>query len=263
MRRRVLITGASSGIGAALARLLTERGDTVGICARRGDRLAEVPAAHRWTVDLADLDGIEPFAARVEREMGGVDVLVNNAGAPRRRAMTAITPAEFDETMRLNFSSPVRLTLALLPAMLARGDGLVVNVSSMGTRTAAARVGAYASAKAALNHFTEALYFDLVGSGVRAKLFIPGSTASEFSTPKDGNDPPFPQDPRYVMQPDDVARAFADFIDDESDAFEAFANEAHARQTSAKYADHNAFLAAYRERLGAAAAAAIDRGRRS
>jgi short-subunit dehydrogenase len=252
MSRRVLITGASSGIGAALASELANRGDTVAICARRADRLAEVPATHRFTVDLADLDRIDGFARDVEDALGGVDVLVNNAGASRRRSMIAITPDELDETMRVNFTSAVRLTSALLPGMLERGDGQIVNVSSMGTRSAAARVGAYAAAKSALNHYTEALWFDLDGTGVRAKLFIPGSTATEFSIDRPGNDPPFPQDPRYVMAPEDVARAFADFIDDDSGVFEGFASDAHRRQSSKKYVDHNAFLATYREQIAAA-----------
>jgi short-subunit dehydrogenase len=252
MGRRVLITGASSGIGAALAKELTDRGDTVAICARRADRLAEVPAARRYAIDLSDIDGLDAFVRQVESDLGGIDVLVNNAGASRRRPMTAITPAEFDETMRINFTSPMRLTLAALPAMLARDDGQVVNVSSMGTRSAAARVGAYAAAKSALNHFTEGLWFDLNGTGVRAKLFIPGTTATEFSIDRPGNDAPFPQDPRFTMSADEVARAMAEFIDDDSGVFECFASDAHRAQSQTKYADHNAFLASARDRIAAA-----------
>src|SRR5664279_3905720 len=85
--KHVLVTGASSGIGAALAEGFAAAGATVGICARREDRLAEVltrcrahsPDSRMWTVDLADLDGIAGFAAQVSDELGGVDVLVNNA----------------------------------------------------------------------------------------------------------------------------------------------------------------------------------------
>lgn len=243
------MTGASSGIGAALAAELVARGDEVAICARRGDRLAEVPAEHRFTVDLADLDAIPSLVASVQDAMGGVDVLVNNAGAPRRRRAHVLTHDELDETMRVNFTSAVHLALALLPGMIERRSGVVVNVSSMGTRSLAARVGAYAAAKAALNHFTEALYFDLAGTGVRAKLFIPGSTATEFSTDKPGNDAPFPQDPRTILDPADVARALADFIDDESDDFERFVIDAHREQSVKKYADHNAYLAAARRAM--------------
>ena len=94
--KKVLITGASAGLGAALALGFAEQGATVGICARRADRLAEVvtrlqvlsPDSRAWTVDLNDLDGIAAFAAEVENQFGGVDILINNAGIPKRRDVT-------------------------------------------------------------------------------------------------------------------------------------------------------------------------------
>jgi short-subunit dehydrogenase len=242
MGRRVVVTGASSGIGAAVARKLTEAGDTVAVCARRADRLAEVPAALRCTVDVSDLAAVEAFGAQVEAELGGVDLLVNNAGAPRRRPMQRITLDEFHETMAVNFWSAVHLVHVLLPGMLERNSGTIINVSSMGTRTLAGRTGAYTSAKGALNHYTEALHLDLVNTDVRAKLFIPGSTATEFSTPKSGNDDPFPQDPAGVMAVDDVADALIAFVD--SDDFEGYANPLFAKLTAKKYADHSAYIAA-------------------
>lgn len=245
MSRTVVITGASSGIGAALAHRLHARGDTVAICARRGERLAEVPAALWASVDVGDRESLVAFAATVEREFGHVDVLVNNAGSARRRRMQAIEPEEFDETMRVNFWSAVHLTSALLPGMLARNEGTIVNVSSMGTRVIAARTGAYTAAKAALNHYTEALHVDLIDTGVRAKLFIPGSTATEFSVPKDGNDEPFPMDPRSIMSAEDVAEALERCLED--DRFESYANDDFATQTARKYADHNAFVLQMRE----------------
>jgi short-subunit dehydrogenase len=258
---RVLVTGASSGIGAETAVLLGGLGARVGICARRADRLhktrdrcleAGAPECAVWTVDLNDLDAIDTFGAQVSEEWGGVDALVNNAGASRRRAMDLITRGEWDETMRVNFWSSVRLVEAFLPGMLERHHGRICNVSSMGTRSGARNVGAYAAAKAALNHYTEALYLDLAGSGVHAQLFIPGSTSSEFSTDKAGNDPPTKQDPRSFMSPHDVAVALVEFL--QGDAAEGFASNAHAALSSKKYADHDAWLREYPnmlERIGA------------
>lgn len=254
--RRILVTGASSGIGAATAVAAARRGAVVGICARRTDRLAETLDAvrdagaegHMFTVDLAQLDGLEAFAARVLDELGGLDVVVNNAGAPRRRLMQAITPGEFDETMTVNFTSPVRLTLALLPHFLAQGSGHIVNVSSMGTRSAARNVGAYVAAKAALNAFTEALYLDLVGTGVQAHLFVPGTTATEFSTPKAGNDDPFPQPPGSAMEADEVAEALLGCLD--TSDWETFASDDHRSLAQKKRSDPNAFLARMAQRFG-------------
>ncbi len=241
MGRRVLVTGASSGIGAEVARQLSAAGDTVAVCARRADRLADVPAALRYTVDVGDLDALAAFGAQVQADLGGVDVLINNAGASRRRPMQRITLEEFHETMRVNFFSAVHLTHALLPAMLERDSGTVVNVSSMGTRTLSGRTGAYGSAKGALNHYTEALYLDLVNTNVRAKLFIPGTTKTEFSLPKDGNDAPFPQDPATIMAVEEVAAALIAFVDD--DAFEGYANPMFKTLSAQKYADHPAYVA--------------------
>ncbi|MCY4135032.1 MAG: SDR family oxidoreductase [bacterium] len=246
--QRVLVTGASSGIGAALAVELGRCGAFVGLAARRGDRLEQVLGQVRdaggdgcwWMLDLADLESVAPFAERAWAEMGPIDVLVNNAGAPRRRSMKRLTPEELDETMAVNFTGSARLSLALLPYMLERDSGAIVNVSSMGTQSMAFRTGAYGAAKAALNLFTEGLYFDLVGTGVRAHLFTPGSTATEFSTPKPGNDDPFLQPPDAFMDPVDVAKALIAKLG--TDDFEGFAAPALKETAQAKRADPNGYL---------------------
>jgi short-subunit dehydrogenase len=252
---RVLVTGASSGIGAATALAFAQAGATVGICARRADRLQVVleecrvhaPGSRMWEVDLADLDGIAAFAPRAESELGGIDVLVNNAGVPKRRKTTTMTPDDVEGVMAMNYFSPVRLTLALLPAMVDRGSGHIVNVSSMGAHLVAFGTGAYAASKAALEMFTEALFLELAPTGVRAHLLVPGGTTSEFSTPKDGNDPPFPQDPATLASPEEVAAAIVASI--ANDQFMSFATARDADTAATKAADPNAFLAGMQERL--------------
>jgi NAD(P)-dependent dehydrogenase (short-subunit alcohol dehydrogenase family) len=251
---KVLVTGASSGIGAATARAFARRGDTVGICARREDRLAEVlqdlPGGKMWRVDLADLDGLDAFAARVDDELGGVDVLVNNAGIPKRRRTTTMTAADVESVMATNYFSPVRLTLALLPRMIERGRGDIVNVSSMGVHLVAFGVGAYSASKAALELFTEALYVELPGTGVRAHLVVPGTTATEFSVPREGNDPPLPPGPGAAT-PEEVAAAIVACVADDglSDHYVSYATARDADMSATKAADPNAFLAEMRERL--------------
>jgi short-subunit dehydrogenase len=243
---RALVTGASSGIGAALALALAREGATVGICARRGDRLAEVltgchehaPASRMWVFDVADLDAIPAFADQVASELGDVDILVNNAGIPKRRQIRDLTAAELDEVMRVNFLAPAAFVRAFLPRMLDRGCGRIVNVSSMGVHSLAARVGAYAASKAALELFTEALHLELTGTGVDAQLFVPGTTRTEFSLPREGNDPPF--GPPGGMEPEAVADAIVAQL--RSGAYEVFASEELARIAAAKRRDPGAFL---------------------
>jgi NAD(P)-dependent dehydrogenase (short-subunit alcohol dehydrogenase family) len=250
----ILVTGASSGIGAATARAFAERGATVGVCARRQDRLAEVvadlPGGRSWVVDLADLDGIDAFAARADADMGGIDVLVNNAGIPKRRRTTTMTAADAESVMAMNYFSPVRLTLALLPRMIERGRGDIVNVSSMGVHLVAFGVGAYSASKAALELFTESLYVELPGTGVRAHLVIPGTTVTEFSTPREGNDPPLPPGPTAAT-PEEVAAAIVASVSNDviADQFVSYATARDADTSATKAADPNAFLAQMREAL--------------
>src|SRR5438270_7808776 len=145
----VLVTGASSGIGAALARALAARKVSVGLVARRTDRLEEVladcqktaPRAHMWTADLGDVELAERVALEAWDRFGHLDVLVNNAGIPKRRHVRELT---YDEVGERKFT---RMTLALLPRMLERGSGQVVNVSSVAGRLGNPRESAYSASK--------------------------------------------------------------------------------------------------------------------
>jgi short-subunit dehydrogenase len=200
-----------------------------------------------WAVDLSRLDELDAFAGRASADLGGVDVLVNNAGVPKRRLAAGLGPEDVEGVMAINYFSPVRLTIALLPEMLQRGRGHVVNVSSMGAHSAAYRVGTYAASKAALELFTESLYLELGGTGVVAHLFVPGSTRTEFSTPKEGNDAPFPHDPSAFADPDDVAAALLGSLADPR--FMTFASEREEATATRKAADPNGWLAAMRQRF--------------
>src|ERR1700722_19383521 len=139
---RVLVTGASSGIGAALARMLAKRGATVGLVARRADRLAEVladcrvdaPDSRLWVADLADVELAGRGALPAWDAVGALDCLVENAGVPMRRHTTQLDHATLEWVMQVNFFAPAHMTMELLPRMTQRGEGMIVNVSSVAGR---------------------------------------------------------------------------------------------------------------------------------
>jgi len=191
---RVLVTGASSGIGAAVARDLAGQGATVGICARRVDLLARVlgdcrrtsPASRSWTVDLAELDRLDAFVRRVEEELGGIDVLVNNAGQTFHNDALSTPPRDLEAQLRINYLSPVQLTLAALPAMRERGSGHVVTISSMAARTSTPGESAYAAAKSALSAYVEALAAEQWFGPVGFHLVYPALI--DVTSDEDGDD---------------------------------------------------------------------------
>ena len=184
----ILVTGASSGIGAALAPILAERGATVGIVARRADRLAEVleqcrafsPESRLWTADLGDLDRAEQVAFEAWDAFGGLDVLVNNAAIPKRTHVADLTASDVEHVMDVDFHSPARMSLALLPRMLERGQGQIVFVSSTGGRIPIMNESAYCAAKYAMCGFAEAMQIDLTGTPVEVKLVLPGPIETEI-----------------------------------------------------------------------------------
>jgi len=180
--RRVLVTGASSGIGAAMTRDLAAAGATIAMCARRRDQLDEVladcrrsvPACEAWTIDLTELDTLERFVHDVEAKLGGIDVLINNAGGAAGSDALSMPWSDIEYITDLNYLSPVRLTLAALPAMLERASGQVLSVSSMAARTSTPGEAAYAAAKSALSAFMEALAAEMWDTGVTFHLVYPG-----------------------------------------------------------------------------------------
>lgn len=216
----VLVTGASSGIGAALAPMLAERGATVGLVARRRDRLEEVlercrahqPSCEMWVADLGDLDRAVDVVDEAWSAFGHLDVLVNNAAVPKRRDVRKLTPADLDEIMRIDFTSPVRMSMAVLPRMLERDAGVIVNVSSLGGRLGIIHETAYCAAKFALCGWSESMALDLWKTGVDVRLVIPGPIDTEIWHLPD-NDTPLYDGP--LEPPETVAAAIIDAIEGE------------------------------------------------
>ncbi len=198
-----LITGASSGIGAAIAERFARDGVRLGLVARREAELAEVADRCRalgaevswWSVDLADLDATIRLALRAEDELGGVDILVNNAGIPKRRTVIDLRFDEVDDVMHINYLSPVRLIKVILPHMLERGRGAIVNLSSVAARFSPGGEASYAASKAALTSFSEALAVETWNTPVQVHVVNPAVIDTPLFQMPD-NDPSYaPLDP--------------------------------------------------------------------
>ena len=179
-----LITGASSGIGAATARRLAREPDTTPILvARREDRLRELAAelggADVIAADLTDPDAPARIAERVEGEHGRLDLLVNNAGAAWRGTFGNGGWENVRRHMELNFDSVVRLTEALLPILRRSAPSAIVNVASTAGRVSRPGSGAYSASKFALVGWSDALALEERPHGVHVGLVLPGFIATE------------------------------------------------------------------------------------
>jgi NAD(P)-dependent dehydrogenase (short-subunit alcohol dehydrogenase family) len=196
----ILVTGASSGIGEALAPMLAQRGATVGIAARRPDRLAQTlarchehaPASRQWSVDLSDVDAAVRLVADAWDAFGGIDCLVNNAAVGKRKLLTEHSPEDLEVVMRTNFLSPVRMNLAVLPRMIERGSGTIVNVASGGGRFGIVHESAYCASKFALTGWSEVAAMDLADTSIEVKLIQPGAIATEIWDQRPGELPGLP-----------------------------------------------------------------------
>jgi len=182
--RVVIVTGASSGIGAATARLLHAAGARPVLAARRADRLAaladELDGAAAVPTDLTDRAAVRRLADLALERHGRIDGLVNNAGVSLHVPLDRLDLDEFAAVLDLNVVSVVAMTQAVLPVMRSHGGGRIVNISSGTTNMALPGVGAYAATKSALNMLSAVFRKELAADGIDVTLVLPSITATEF-----------------------------------------------------------------------------------
>jgi NAD(P)-dependent dehydrogenase (short-subunit alcohol dehydrogenase family) len=206
----VLVTGASYGIGEATARRLGGAGATLLLVARSEDRLIDLCAgversggtAHAYPTDLADPGAVDELVAAVLERHGHVDVVVNNAGKSIRRSLELSYHRfhDFERTIDVNYLGPVKLLLGVLPSMRERGEGHVVNVSTLGVRMPPApRWGAYQASKTAFDVFLRTLAVEAAADGVTTTSIYMPLVRTRMSAPT--------PELRYVpgLRPDEAA----------------------------------------------------------
>jgi short-subunit dehydrogenase len=216
--KTILITGGSSGIGEAAAHKIAEAGGEVVLVARTMEKLEKVAGeiraihggakAHVYSCDLSDMDAIAAMADQVLTDLGGVDILINNAGRSIRRSLELSYDRihDYQRTMQLNYFGAVQLILKFIPGMRERGFGHILNVSSVGVQTRAPRFGAYIASKAALDSLCDALQAETVNDNVRFTTVHMALVRTPMISPTTMYDK-FP-----ALTPDQAAGVIADAI---------------------------------------------------
>ena len=188
------VTGASGGLGRAIAEAAAEAGDVVVAAVRNPESVADLVAAHPGLVDpvrldVTDIAAIETVVADTAARHGRIDVLVNNAGRSLVGAAEETEEADLRSLFELHFFGPVALTRAVLPGMRERGAGAIVQISSMGGRLSFAGVSAYSATKFALEGWSEALNAEVAPLGLTVLIVEPGNFRTSLLASSDYADP--------------------------------------------------------------------------
>jgi len=204
-----LITGAGKGIGRAVALALAKEGVHVGLLARNQAQLQAVAAeaaAHGVktavvAADVADLEAVNAAVAQVASELGAIDILINNAGIGTFAKFLDMAPADWEQIIRVNLLGVYYVTRAVLPTMITRQTGDIINISSSAGQRAAAGSSAYSASKFGLMGLTESLMQEVRKHNIRVSALTPSTVATELAIGNnltDGN-------PEKVIQPEDLA----------------------------------------------------------
>jgi len=224
-----LITGASRGIGFAIARRLGRMGAHVSICGRDQAKLDQSAASLRGEgietlavrADVARGDEISSLVHKTQQEVGPIDILVNNAGTGVFGPFQEFEEADWNAVMDTNLKSVFLACRAVAPEMIRRQTGHIINISSLAGKNTFANGAIYCASKWGLMGLTGSMAEDLRGYGIRVSAICPGSVATEF--PGQGG-----KGPSKILQPDDVAHAVAALV---TQAAGSFISEVHIRPT--------------------------------
>ncbi|WP_345950092.1 3-ketoacyl-ACP reductase [Mucilaginibacter sp. PAMB04274] len=207
-----LITGAGKGIGKALAIALAKEGVNVGLLARTASDLEQLAAELQQfnvkvavaTADVANMEAVNMAVKQLQADLGFIDILVNNAGVAYFGSFLELDPAKFEQTIQVNLLGVYYVTRAVLPAMIERKTGDIINISSTAGQRGAAVTSAYSASKAGLIGLSESLMQEVRKHNIRVSSLTPSTVATGLAIDlklTDGN-------PDKVMQPED----FAEFI---------------------------------------------------
>lgn len=208
-----LITGASRGIGLAIARSLAGLGAKVALCARDPKRLETAAAALKQAgasvvaipADVRRADEIARLLRATERSLGPIEILVNNAGIGYFAPVQEASEADWDSVLDTNLKAVFLLSRAVAPGMIQRRGGHIINIGSLSGKSAFAGGAIYCASKWGLLGLTQCMAEDLRSYGVRVSAVLPGSVATDFS-PHTG------KDTSKMLQPDDVAHAVESIV---------------------------------------------------
>jgi len=212
MNHVVLITGASNGIGKQLAFDFAARGAVVVGCGRSIARLKETlkevrrasPSSAMIGCDVSDAEQVQGMVAKALADHGKIDMLINNAGIGMRRPFVETSIETVDAITRTNYLGAVYCAHAVLPAMIARGRGHIVNISSVAGKIGTLNLAAYCGSKFALNGWSESLYHELKPLGINVSLICPGPVATGFNRDFRDTEPKSP--PNLIVPVEAVCR---------------------------------------------------------
>lgn len=184
--KRALVTGASGGIGSAIAKALAAHGATVALSGTRVGALEDVAGTisgttHILPCNLSDLDSVERLVPQAEEAMGGLDILINNAGMTRDNIFMRMKDEEWDDVLKINLTAPFHLTRAAVKGMMKRRFGRIVSITSVVGVVGNPGQGNYAATKAGLGGMSKALAYEVASRGITVNMIAPGFIASAMT----------------------------------------------------------------------------------